>query len=254
VALKTLAGDAGVLLALLRGQPAEGTHAERLAAFYGPQAGRYDDFRERLLHGRAELIERLAVPEGGSVIELGGGTGRNLLFFGDRLARLGSVEVVDLCRPLLERARMRTAGMENVRVVEADACSYRPRMPADAVYFSYALTMIPDWRAAIDNALAMLKPGGMLGVVDFYVSDADPPPGLVTHPRATRAFWPWWFSRDGVRPSPDHLALLRARLPEHGLWERRAPVPYLPLVRVPYYVFWGRKAGLGAAGQPCTSG
>lgn len=248
--LKTLAGDAGVLMALLRGQPAQGSHAERLTAFYGPQAARYDDFRERLLRGRATLIDGLDVPDGGHVVELGGGTGRNLLFFGDRLAGLGSVEVVDLCPPLLERARERTAAMENVRVTEADACDYRPQAPVDAVYFSYALTMIPDWRAAVANALAMLKPGGMLGVVDFYVSEAAPPPGLVCHSRATRTFWPRWFARDGVRPSPEHLAWLRACMPRHRLLEHRAPVPYLPLLRVPYYVFWGRREEGGPVTQP----
>ncbi len=50
--------------------------------------------------------------------------------------------------------------------------SYRPADPADCVYFSYALTMIPDWRRAIDNAIAMLAPGGTLGVVDFHLPDA----------------------------------------------------------------------------------
>jgi len=29
---------------------------------------------------------------------------------------------------------------------------------------------IPDWFLAIDNALRILKPGGIIAVVDFYVS------------------------------------------------------------------------------------
>jgi S-adenosylmethionine-diacylgycerolhomoserine-N-methlytransferase len=36
--------------------------------------------------------------------------------------------------------------------------------------------------------------------------------------------------------------MLRELLPNHQLWESRAPVPYLPLVRVPYYRFVGRLA------------
>jgi S-adenosylmethionine-diacylgycerolhomoserine-N-methlytransferase len=244
----SIATDARVLLALLRGQPRRGSHAERLAAFYGPQAGQYDAFRERLLQGRAELIaglidgliDRRGSLDGARVIELGGGTGRNLLFFGERLAELAEVEVVDLCRPLIDEARRRAAGWPSVRVIEADACAYRPAEPADLVYFSYALTMIPDWRAAIDNAVAMLAPGGLLGVVDFYVSQADPPAGMTRHGPLTRAFWPRWFAHDGVHPSPDHLPYLRARLPDHRLAELRAPVPYLPGPRVPYYRFTGR--------------
>jgi S-adenosylmethionine-diacylgycerolhomoserine-N-methlytransferase len=240
--------DARVLLRLLRGQPRRGTHAERLQAFYGPQASHYDAFRERLLYGRRELIEYLAPPGGARVVELGGGTGRNLLFFGERLASLASVEVVDLCPALLEQARGRTAHLPNVRVVEADATVYRPAEPADCVYFSYALTMIPDWRSAIENALAILRPGGTLGVVDFYVSEADAGPGSARHGAFTRFFWPRWFSHDGVRLTPEHLGRLREALPDHALHERRAPVPYLPGLRVPYYIFVGRRADGGSIG------
>ncbi len=247
----SLAGDARVLLSMLRGQPRSGSHAERLDAFYGPQASQYDAFRERLLQGRAAMIQgvmdTLLEVRGGlagaHVVELGGGTGRSLLFFGEQLDALGRVDLVDLCAPLLDEARRRFADRRQVHVTTADACTWRPGAPADAVYFSYALTMIPDWRAALDNALAMLKAGGVLGVVDFYVSAAEPPAGLKRHGAFTRFFWPRWFAHDGVRPCPDHLRVLRERLPEHQLAECVAPVPYLPLLRVPYYSFTARLPG-----------
>lgn len=244
----SLAGDARVLWSMLRGQPRRGDHAERLAAFYGPQASQYDAFRERLLHGRAEMLDDLmrtlaeqrGTLDGAQVVELGGGTGRNLLFLAERLQRLGRVSVVDLCAPLLAEARRRFAHQGNVQVIEADACTWQPPAPVDGVYFSYALTMIPDWRAALDNALEMLKPGGLLGVVDFYVSDPVPAAGLARHGWIARHFWPRWFAHDGVRPDPAHVRTLRERLPEHALTEALAPVPYLPLARVPYYRFIGR--------------
>ena len=37
----------------------------------------------------------------------------------------------------------------------------------DIATCSYSLSMIPDWYAAIDNALANLKPGGQLGGLIF---------------------------------------------------------------------------------------
>lgn len=235
------AGDARVLWSLVRGQPKHGSLAERLQAFYAPQAAHYDAFRERLLHGRAELIERLAPAPGARVVELGAGTGRNLDFLGARLATLESVELVDLCAALLEEARRRAAGLANVRVVESDAATYVPSQPVDVLYLSYALTMMPDWIGTLGNALAMLKPGGRLGVVDFYVSSRNPAPGLVRHGPLTRWLWPRWFAHDGVHPNPAHLRTLRTLLPEHWLAERLAPVPYLPGLRVPYYLFVGTK-------------
>jgi S-adenosylmethionine-diacylgycerolhomoserine-N-methlytransferase len=232
--------DLRVLASLVRGQPRTGSHAERLQTFYAPQAARYDAFREGLLHGRAELIGWMEPPPGARVVELGGGTGRSLDLWGPRLRGLDSFELVDLCPALLAQARARARDLPNVRVIEADATTYRPAQPADLVYFSYSLTMIPDWRAALDNALAMLRPGGVLGVVDFYVSEPDPAPGLARHGALALWFWPRWFGHDGVYPNPEHLPTLRHRLPDHRLLEGQGRVPYLPGVRVPYYAFVGR--------------
>src|SRR4051812_34919928 len=256
--LETLRADFAILRRLLRGMPRARSHAAALTAFYAPQAGHYDRFRERLLRGRAELIARLALPERAHVVELGGGTGRNAEFFGDALDRIHTLEIVDVCAPLLTQARTRAKRIPQLRIVEADATTYRPARLVDCVYFSYALTMIPDWRGAIDNALAMLKPGGLLGVVDFHVSEAEPAPGCVKHDAITRRFWPAWFAHDGVRLNAEHVPTLRRCVPEHELVEARAKVPFLPVGRVPYYVFVGRKgvgsvvsrAGRGSLGLP----
>jgi S-adenosylmethionine-diacylgycerolhomoserine-N-methlytransferase len=229
-----LAADARVLASLFRGMTPRGSHAERLERFYAPQADRYDSFRERLLHGRAELVARLPVPRGARIVELGAGTGRNADYFGARLGRAETIELVDLCPALLALARARHAGRRNVRVIEADAITYRPDRPADCVYLSYALTMIPDWRAALANAIAMLKPGGVLGAVDFYVSP-------VRHARLERTFWRRWFGHDGVRLSSEHLPALRRALQPVECLERRARVPYLPGLAAPYYLFVGHK-------------
>ena len=239
--LEALRADVAVVRRLLGGMPQSRSHAASLAAFYCPQASHYDRFRERLLHGRAELIARMPLPDRAHVVELGGGTGRNAEFFGERLESIATLEIVDLCAPLLAEARARARRIPQLRVVEADATTYRPSHPVDCVYFSYALTMIPDWQAAIANAVAMLKPGGVLGVVDFYVSPPRVEAGFAQHGALTRAFWPAWFRHDGVRVSALHFPALRRMLPDHAFVESRAAVPYLPVGRVPFYLFVGRK-------------
>ena len=119
--------------------------------------------------------------------------------------------------------------------------SARRKAFADVVTFSYSLTMIPDWFAAIDNALAMLRPGGTIGVTDFFVARKFPAEGRARHRWFTRTFWPAWFGSDNVFLSPDHVPYLQRRFETVRLEEHRAKVPYMPLIRVPYYTFVGKK-------------
>lgn len=219
-------------------------HAQRMESFYGGQAQNYDDFRKRLLQGREALWQTLPRPAQGVWVDMGGGTGANLENFGDSIHQLKSVYVVDLSTSLLgvatDRARQR--GWNNVQAVAADATTFcPPEGYADVVTFSYSLTMIPDWFAAIENAYRILKPGGLIGVVDFYVSRKFPAEGLKRHGWFARALWPTWFATDNVFPSPDHLPFLRHHFQPQHLTESRSKLPYVPLLRTPYYIFVGQK-------------
>ncbi len=220
------------------------THQERLDSFYSGQATGYDDFRRRMLHGRQEMIQSISVPEGGVWVDLGAGTGENAEHLGADLARLGHVYQVDLSTSLLEQAQKRVElrGWTNVTPVCHDATTFMPpEGAADVVTFSYSLTMIPDWFRAIDQAYAMLKPGGTLGIVDFYVSRKYPAVGRKQHAWSTRSFWPLWFASDNVFLSSDHVPYLQNKFETIQLEERRGKIPYLPLVRVPHYIFIGHK-------------
>ena len=219
-------------------------HAQRMEDFYGGQAEDYDRFRERLLPGREALFRSIPIPDGGVWVDLGGGTGANLQSIEGQLHRLRKVYVVDLSASLLEVARGRALarGWRNVETVHDDATRFRPAEgEVDVVTFSYALTMIPDWYAAVSNAKAMLKPGGAMGVVDFYVSRKHAAHGMARHGWPIRAFWPLWFAIDNVFLSPDHLPFLQRQFETVALREDRSKVPYVPLARVPYYAFLGKK-------------
>ncbi len=218
------------------------THAERLESFYAGQADDYDGFRQRLLHGRQELVEQLPHAPGQVWLEMGGGTGANLEFMADRIPAKQAVYLVDLTPSLLAVAERRIArhGWTNVHPVAADACTYQPPEPVDVAVFSYSLTMIPDWHAALLNAHAALKPGGLLAVVDFHVAHKYPSPGHRRQGWLGRWFWRVWFDRDNVWLSPDHLPFLERLFATEFLAERRGKVPYLPC-RAPYYLYIGRK-------------
>jgi len=221
------------------------THQERLESFYSGQANGYDDFRRRMLHSRQEMIQAIPVPAGGIWVDLGAGTGENAEHIGPPRSELSRMYLVDLSTALLKQAEQRVQHhhWENVVPVCHDATTFvPPEGQADVVTFSYSLTMIPDWFRAIDHAYSLLKPGGMLGVVDFFVSRKYPADSRVKHPWSTRTFWPTWFGSDNVFLSPDHLPYLQNKFETVRLDERKGKIPYLPLIRAPHYLFIGRKA------------
>lgn len=223
------------------------THQERLESFYREQAEGYDAFRTRLLHGREAMFSRLPFTPGGVWADFGSGTGINLSLAGDRARQLRRIYLIDLAPSLLAQAgkRIERENWTNVVTVEADATTVfqndAPVPALDIASFSYSLTMIPDWFAAIDRAYDLLKPGGTIGVADFYISRKHADIGMARHDAVTRAFWRSWFDQDNIYPSPDHLPYLRRKFQSVYLHESQGSVPYLPGARIPYYIFVGRK-------------
>lgn len=141
---------------------------------YRRQRHIYDASRKFYLLGRDRAIAMLQPPEGGSVLEIGCGTGRNLI----RIARLYPGRAcygLDVSAAMLTTARraLERAGMaDRIRLAQADATGFDPqalfgRAGFDRIVISYALSMIPPWRAVVQEALRRLEPGGALHIVDF---------------------------------------------------------------------------------------
>ncbi|MEZ6047855.1 MAG: methyltransferase domain-containing protein [Planctomycetaceae bacterium] len=222
------------------------THADRLNSFYQRQATGYDQFRRRLLHGRQELFQQLEIPENGIWIDLGAGTGENAELWGGRIDQLQKAYLVDLCQPLLNVCQQRISeqNWSNVVAVCGDATQYvPPERQVDLVTFSYSLTMIPDWIQAVNHAWDLIKPGGTLGIVDFYVSRKYPADDLQKHSWFQQNFWPVWFANDNVYLNRDHLPYLLERFELVSLEEHQGKIPYIPLLKVPYYQLIVRKPG-----------
>src|SRR5262249_27103886 len=158
------------------------------------------------------------------------GTGSNLECLGERIADLDRVLIVDLCSSLLRIADERIArhGWQNVSTVRADVTTFEPDIaPVDVITFSYSLTMIPDWFQAIEHAHSLLKPGGMIGVADFYISRKWPAAGRKKHAAWQRFLWPTWFGYDNVFLSSEHLPYLHNRFEPVQVHEGLGKVPYL---------------------------
>jgi S-adenosylmethionine-diacylgycerolhomoserine-N-methlytransferase len=177
-------------------------HGGRMDAIYAGQRHIYDLTRKYYLLGRDRLIDRLAPPPGGTVVEVGCGTGRNLILAARRWPEARCFGF-DISRAMLETAgaSVARAGLSRrIALSAGDATDWRPEASfgiaaADRIFMSYTLSMIPDWQGAIAAACDALAPGGELHIVDFGQQEGLPGP--------FRAALFAWLARFDVTPRAD---------------------------------------------------
>jgi S-adenosylmethionine-diacylgycerolhomoserine-N-methlytransferase len=149
---------------------------------YRHQRHIYDLTRKWYLLGRDRMIAGLAPRPGDHVLEVGCGTGRNLVVAA-ALYPQARLHGTDVSAEMLASARraVTRAGFER-RILLALADATQPLtapfgVPSyERIFISYALSMIPAWTAVIDLALEALASGGELHIVDFGGQERLPPP------------------------------------------------------------------------------
>lgn len=187
------------------------SHAELMDSTYRYQRLIYDVTRRYYLLGRDRLVQNLAPPPGGRVLEIACGTGRNLA----RINRVYPGRVLfglDISQEMLRSARAKLGAQATL--VQADACDFDAEAlfgsgGFDRVLLSYSLSMIPDWERALRLAAAQVRPGGALHVVDF--GDQT---GL---PRWFRRMLHTWLARFHVAPRLDLPERMQALADEQGM-------------------------------------
>ena len=148
-------------------------------AIYARQRHFYDLTRKYYLLGRDRLIARLDVPAGGTVLEVGCGTGRNLIAVAKRFPDT-QLFGLDISEAMLATARAKVAAAgfaDRIILKQADATDFDAQAlfghgDFDRVFFSYTLSMIPDWQAAIMQGARAT--GGALHLVDFGQQEGLP--------------------------------------------------------------------------------
>ena len=179
----------------------------RMNRMYRRQRHIYDGTRRYYLLGRDSMILGLKPAPGANVLEIGCGTGRNLVlaaglypdvrFFGIDV----STEMLTSAISAISRRGM----TGRVRVAHGDGTAFDPQLlfglPCfDHVMISYSLSMIPDWRHVLQAATSRLGPGGRLHVVDF--GQQERLPGIA------RALLLAWLRIFDVTPRDDLQAVL----------------------------------------------
>jgi S-adenosylmethionine-diacylgycerolhomoserine-N-methlytransferase len=149
---------------------------------YRRQQHIYDLTRKYFLIGRDRLIERLGPAPSDRVLEIGCGTGRNLIVAARKYphARFYGIDVSTEMLTTAIRAIDRAGLSSRVRVAHGDAGAFDPAMlfgiaRFERVFFSYSLSMIVRWDDALNRTIALLPPGGELHTVDFGTLERLPP-------------------------------------------------------------------------------
>lgn len=190
-------------------------HGARMNANYRLQRHIYDLTRKYYLLGRDRLIRELDAGPGMSVLEVGCGTGRNLIAAARRWpqARFSGLDISSAMLETAEQSVARHRLSDRIALVEADACAFdtAPALAGqhfDRIFLSYTLSMIPGWEMAIDEALDAVAPGGSVHIVDFGQQEHLPAP--------FRALLFGWLAMFHVTPRADLRVVAEEAAARHG--------------------------------------
>lgn len=141
-----------------------------MRGMFGTIARRYDFVTRVFSYGMDRRwkrggVDRLALPENASVLDLAAGTGDFSRLVLDRFPGAHAV-AVDLTEPMLRRARER--GIRDVLCGDAAAM---PLASAsfDCVFVGYGLRNFPDLAAALAEIARVMRPSGLLVTLDFFL-------------------------------------------------------------------------------------
>ncbi|GAA4116911.1 class I SAM-dependent methyltransferase [Aminobacter aganoensis] len=154
-------------------------HSGLMDRVYRHQRHIYDLTRKYYLLGRDRMIAELSPPVGGTVLELGCGTGRNLILAARRFPN-AHFYGLDISAEMLATARasIARAGLsDRISLAQADATAFDAaalfgRSGFDRVFVSYALSMIPGWERSVSAALSVAD--GSVHIVDFGQQEGLP--------------------------------------------------------------------------------
>jgi len=149
-------------------------HGVLMDRIYRHQRYIYDLTRKYYLFGRDRLIAEMNLKPGDRLVEVGCGTARNLVKIAKAYPQV-KLYGLDASLEMLKSAEetIRRAGLsDRITLAHGYAEALSPAMfgetkPFEAALFSYSLSMIPDWKAAISAASANLAAGGLIHIVDF---------------------------------------------------------------------------------------
>jgi len=121
------------------------------------------DYSPQELDKIHQALSHLPSLQGRRVIEPGCGTGRLTRILAERVGAGGKVLAMDISPKMIEAAKHRNQGMNNVELLCASLeLAPLPRAGADLVFCHQVFPHFDDQTAALDIMASCLRPGGVL--------------------------------------------------------------------------------------------
>ncbi len=151
--------------------PLTENNARNVAQYYRRHSQIYDATRWSFLFGRTRLIEQIhALPNNPKILEVGCGTGKNLIQLKQKYAD-ASITGVDLSPDMLEKAKNKITDSSIILKRMRYGSGNLNTENYDLILLSYSLTMMGAEYPHIITALKNdLNTDGCLAVVDFHTS------------------------------------------------------------------------------------
>ena len=148
----------------------------------GPAGARYYDLFLNLLslgsysHFIKEVVDKMGINPGQSILDLGSGTGRNDCLMAQKIGPQGKIVGLDISDEMISRALKRCYKYANIGFKKQRIELSLPyKEEFDKVFISFVLHGFEDDQKVgiVRNAYQALKPGGTFHVLDYAEFDID---------------------------------------------------------------------------------
>jgi ubiquinone/menaquinone biosynthesis C-methylase UbiE len=150
--------------------------------YYDKLSKVYDLVSSKCYYQKARdyAMQQLKLKEGDTVLNLPCGTGQNFEYFQKYLNETGLIIGIDLSEGMMAQAKKKIVkhNWKNIQILKGNATKItsdwiaehvKKSIEVDAVICDLGLSGFPEWENIIDNMLSILKPDGIMVIMDWYI-------------------------------------------------------------------------------------